>query len=113
MLTDPDKMRVGLEQFASNPMLAGMAESMPELKAVLDNPALMEESIAQAQKLFSGMAEGGLGGLGGLSSEKLQEAMKLMGGGGDDMAGSIQEALKMMGGLGLDGAKLANTEDEF
>ena len=58
-------MRVGLEQFASNPMLAGMAESMPELKAVLDNPALMEESIAQAQKLFSGMAEGGLGGLGG------------------------------------------------
>ena len=65
MLTDPEKMRVGLEQFASNPMLAGMAESMPELKAVLDNPALMEESIAQAQKLFSGMAEGGLGGLGG------------------------------------------------
>jgi hypothetical protein len=110
VLTDPDKMRVGLEQFASNPMLAGMAESMPELKAVLDNPALMEESIAQAQKLFSGMAEGGLGGLGGLSNEKLQEAMKLMGGGGDDMAGSIQEALKMMGGLGLDGAKLANTE---
>ena len=91
MLTDPDKMRVGLEQFASNPMLAGMAESMPELKAVLDNPALMEESIAQAQKLFSGMAEGGLGGLGGLSNEKLQEAMKLMGGGGDDMAGSIQK----------------------
>ena len=37
----------------------------------------------------------------------------MMGGGGDDMAGSIQEALKMMGGLGLDGAKLANTEDEF
>ena len=97
MLTDPEKMRVGLEQFASNPMLAGMAESMPELKAVLDNPALMEESIAQAQKLFSGMAEGGLGGLGGLSNEKLQEAMKLMGGGGDDMAGSIQEALKMTG----------------
>ena len=30
-----------------------------------------------------------------------------------NMAGSIQEALKMMGGLGLDGAKLANTEDEF
>ena len=114
MLTDPDKMRVGLEQFATNPMLKGMAESMPELKAVLDNPALMEESIQQAQKLFAGMADGGLGGpggLGGLSSEKLQEAMKLMGG-GDDVAGSIQEALKLMGGLGLDGAAGAPGDDQ-
>ena len=73
MLTDPDKMRVGLEQFASNPMLAGMAESMPELKAVLDNPALMEESIAQAQKMFSGGAEGL-----GLDGAKMQEMMEML-----------------------------------
>merc|ERR1719352_1007602 len=58
VLTDPDKMRVGLEQFASNPLLKGVADAVPELKEVLSNPALMEESIAQAQKMFSGGAEG-------------------------------------------------------
>merc|ERR1719324_2028339 len=62
VLTDPEKMRLGLEQFASNPLLKGVADAVPELKEVLNNPALMEESIAQAQKMFAG---GGLDGLGG------------------------------------------------
>lgn len=71
VLTDPEKMRVGLEQFASNPLLKGVADAVPELKEVLSNPALMEESIAQAQKMFSGQG-------GGMDAEKLQEMMKLM-----------------------------------
>merc|ERR1719473_2539573 len=71
VLTDPDKMRVGLEQFASNPLLKGVADAVPELKEVLANPALMEESIAQAQKMFSGEA-------GGMDGEKLQDMMKLL-----------------------------------
>lgn len=49
MLTDPEKMRQGLEQFASNPLLKGVADAVPELAEVLNNPALMEESIAQAR----------------------------------------------------------------
>ena len=51
VLTDPEKMRLGLEQFASNPLLKGVADAVPELKEVLNNPALMEGSIAQAQKM--------------------------------------------------------------
>ena len=34
VLTDPEKMRMGLEQFATNPMLKGMADAVPELKEV-------------------------------------------------------------------------------
>lgn len=73
MLTDPEKMRQGLEQFASNPMLKGMADAVPELAEVLNNPALMEESIAQAQKMFSG----GAGGM-GLDGAKMQEMMQML-----------------------------------
>eukprot|EP00964_Phaeocystis_antarctica_P051615 scaffold30120_cov56-Phaeocystis_antarctica.AAC.5 len=58
VLTDPEKMRQGLEQFANNPLLKGVADAVPELAEVLNNPALMEESIAQAQKMFSGGAGG-------------------------------------------------------
>jgi hypothetical protein len=39
---------------------------------VLSNPELMEESIAQAQKMFAG------GGLDGLGGEKMAEMMKMM-----------------------------------
>ena len=73
MLTDPEKMRQGLEQFASNPLLKGMADAVPELAEVLNNPALMEESIAQAQKMFSG----GAGGM-GLDGAKMQEMMQML-----------------------------------
>lgn len=34
VLTDPEKMRKGLEQFASNPMLKGMVDAVPELQEV-------------------------------------------------------------------------------
>jgi len=73
VLTDPEKMRLGLEQFASNPLLKGVADAVPELKEVLSNPALMEESIAQAQKMFSGGAEGL-----GLDGAKMQEMMEML-----------------------------------
>ena len=73
VLTDPEKMRQGLEQFASNPLLKGMADAVPELAEVLNNPALMEESIAQAQKMFSG----GAGGM-GLDGAKMQEMMQML-----------------------------------
>ena len=72
VLTDPEKMRQGLEQFANNPLLKGVADAVPELAEVLNNPALMEESIAQAQKMFSG----GAGGM-GLDGAKMQESMPL------------------------------------
>merc|ERR1712146_280738 len=63
----------------SNPMLKGVADAMPELKEVLSNPALMEESIAQAQKMFAG-------GMPQLDGEKMQEMMKMM-----QQPGALQE----------------------
>merc|ERR1719198_1888172 len=61
VLTDPQRMKEGLEQFASNPMLKGMADSIPELQEVLENPEKLEETVNQATQMF--------GKLGGLGSE--------------------------------------------
>ena len=61
VLSDPDKMRQGLEQFATNPMLKGMAESIPGLQQVLDDPDLMQKSIEEAQGAIAQM--GGLEGM--------------------------------------------------
>merc|ERR1712023_484695 len=81
VLSDPEKMRLGLEQFASNPMLKGVADAMPELQEVLSNPALMEESIAQAQKMFAG-------GMPQIDGDQMQEMMKMM-----QNPGAMQELL--------------------
>merc|ERR1719198_4303 len=69
VLTDPEKMRQGLEQFASNPLLKGMADAMPELKQVLEDPETMQKSIAQAQDAIAQM--GGMQGM----QEKMAEMM--------------------------------------
>lgn len=115
VLTDPDKMRLGLQQFATNPMLKGLADSMPELKEVLDNPEMLEQSIAEFQNALksSGMGEGGnpmdlLKGL-NMDSEGLAEGMKqyqqmlagMGGANGGDAAALLQQ---MMGGAGAGGA---------
>merc|ERR1712146_655355 len=81
VMSDPEKMRLGLEQFASNPMLKGVADAMPELQEVLSNPALMEESIAQAQKMFAG-------GMPQIDGDQMQEMMKMM-----QNPGAMQELL--------------------
>ena len=71
VLTDPEKMRQGLQQFASNPllkeglqqfasnpMLKGLADSMPELKEVLDHPEMIEKKLAEFQEALSAMGDG-------------------------------------------------------
>jgi len=109
VLTDPDKMRQGLEQFATNPMLKGMADAIPGLKEVLDDPEAMEKSIAEAQKA---MAE--MGGLEGMQ-EKMAEMMAGLGGEGGNLAQMLENpevmaAAKQAASLlqGGDGSGLAD-----
>jgi len=78
VLTDPEKLRQGLNQFASNPMLKGMADAVPELKQVLEDPELMEQSISQVQEMFKGME-------------------------GMDMAEGLKNMMGALGGIGADG----------
>merc|ERR1712146_582092 len=99
----------------SNPMLKGVADAMPELKEVLSNPALMEESIAQAQKMFAG-------GMPQLDGEEMKEMMQQPGAlqelfsnpellqqgmkqaqalfGGADGGDAMQKLMQMQGGMG-------------
>ena len=140
VLTDPEKMRQGLQQFASNPllkeglqqfasnpMLKGLADSMPELKEVLDNPEMIENSIAEFQEALksSGMGDGTnpmdmLKGL-NLDSEGLAEGMRQaqqmlagMGGagGGGDVAAMLQ-GMMAGAGAGEDGDLKARVQEQL
>ena len=121
VLTDPEKMRQGLQQFASNPllkeglqqfasnpMLKGLADSMPELKEVLDHPEMIEKKLAEFQEALSAMGDGTnpMDMLKGLNSEELAEGMRQarqmlagIGGAGEggDAAAMLQQ---MMAGAG-------------
>lgn len=101
VLTDPEKLRQGLNQFASNPMLKGMADAVPELKQVLEDPELMEQSISQVQEMFKGME-------GMDMAESLKQMMGAMGGSGAeggnaDMMENIRKAGELLKGAGSDG----------
>ena len=138
VLTDPEKMRQGLQQFASNPllkeglqqfasnpMLKGLADSMPELKEVLDNPEMIEKKLAEFQEALSGMGDGTnpmdmLKGL-NIDSEALAEGMRQarqmlagIGGAGEggDAAAMLQQ---MMAGAstGEDGHLKARVQEQL
>jgi len=101
VLNDPEKLKKGLEQFATNPMLKGMADSVPGLKQMLDDPEMMSKSIEEAQAALSQM-----GGLEGMQEKMAENVRQMMEGGGleggsDAMANLLKEAY---GGLeGTDG----------
>ena len=38
VMTDPEKLKSGLEQLSTNPALKGLADAVPGLREVLDNP---------------------------------------------------------------------------
>jgi len=81
VLTDPEKMRKGIEEFMTNPALAGMADALPpEVKQMMQDPAAMQGALEEIQRqmgdgdLMANMAENmakmmqGMGGAGDLSS---------------------------------------------
>jgi len=59
VLTDPEKLKQGLEMFKNNPMFAELADQMPEIQKVMDDPDALEETMAQAQKMFANMFNDG------------------------------------------------------
>ena len=88
-------------QFANNPMFAGMADSIPEIKEALANPELLTESVAEMQKLL-----GGLGGAGADPTAAMGELMQKMMGGADMADMLSPEALEQ--GMAQAQAMLAN-----
>jgi len=116
VLTDPEKLKSGLEQLTNNPALAGIADAVPGLREVLNDPDALDAQANKAAELFQAMKDpekaqemlsgllGGEGGEGGATMAKLQEAMQMAGGEG---MGDIQESIERMaqlmqqeGGLG-------------
>ena len=55
VLTDPEKLQQGLEQLTTNPALAGIADAVPGLREVLDNPEAMREQVEKTAELFQSM----------------------------------------------------------
>lgn len=104
VLSDPEKMRQGLEQFATNPMLKGMADAIPGLKQVLDDPEMMAKQIEEAQSAIAQM--GGLEGM----QEKMAEMMG--GAGADGDANPMAAMLKAMaGGAGGEEGGMGDNSD--
>ena len=136
VLTDPEKMRQGLQQFASNPllkeglqqfasnpMLKGLADSMPELKEVLDHPEMIEKKLAEFQEALSAMGDGTnpMDMLKGLNSEELAEGMRQarqmlagIGGAGEggDAAAMLQQMMAVTG-AGEDGHLKARVQEQL
>ena len=42
---DPEKLKEGLAQLSNNPMLKGLADAVPGLREVLDDPEALEEQV--------------------------------------------------------------------
>lgn len=105
VLTDPEKLTQGLQQLSENPALKGLAEAVPGLQEMLDDPVAMQEQVQKTAELFQNMGDpsklsemlGSLGNMEGM--EQMQEAMREL------MQGGNSEALaEMMGALGADAA---------
>ena len=54
ILSDPEKFKIGLEQFATNPMFKGVVAGQIPVQEVLANPALMRDSLAHMQEAVGG-----------------------------------------------------------
>lgn len=104
VLTDPDKLQAGLQQLTDNPALKGLADAVPGLRDVLDNPEAMQEQAQKTAELFQKMGDPDamkemLEGLGGLDSDAMSKGMEAMqalmqGGAGEDS----EELAKLLGG---------------
>jgi len=113
MLTDPEKLKEGLSQLTTNPALQGIADAVPGLREVLDDPEQLEAQAAKTAEMFSALQDpeaaqamlaelgGEGGGLEGLEEnlKKLSAAMQ----GGNGAGGMASLLSEMMGGDGEGG----------
>ena len=82
--SDPEKLKQGLEQFATNPALKGLADAIPGMKEILDNPEALAEQASKVSEMMSGLGD----------PEKVQEML------GSDGAAMMQNLQKPMSGDG-------------
>jgi hypothetical protein len=114
--SDPEKLKEGLAQLSSNPALKGLADAVPGLREVLDNPEALEEQASKTAELFQSLQDpekvqemlaGLTEGEGGEQLAKLQQMLGGLTGDGEggapDLGGLQQQMMQMLGGLGGDG----------
>merc|ERR1719217_1171605 len=101
MLTDPEKLKEGLEQLNTNPMLKGLADAVPGLKEVLNDPEQLEMQAAKTAELFQSMSD----------PAKAQEMLEALGAEGGPAAEGLQALQEALGGLANgDGGDFAETQ---
>jgi hypothetical protein len=101
VLTDPEKLREGLEQLNTNPMLKGLADAVPGLKDVLNDPEQLELQAAKTAELFQSMSD----------PAKAQEMLASLGASGEGAAEGLQALQEALGGLANgDGGDFAETQ---
>mmetsp|Transcript_43219 Transcript_43219/g.113517 ORF Transcript_43219/g.113517 Transcript_43219/m.113517 type:complete len:271 (+) Transcript_43219:58-870(+) len=103
VLTDPEKLQQGLQQLAENPALKGLADAVPGLADVLNDPEQLAEQSAKTAEMFQKMQDPaqmqelmgqmGMGDMGNLQ-ESMAEMMKMLQSGDSDALAGL------MGGLG-------------
>jgi len=71
-------------------MLKGLADAVPGLREVLDDPAALEEQASKTAELFQSLQD----------PEKAQEVLSQLTGGDGEALGKLQEALGSLGGDG-------------
>lgn len=91
VLTDKDKLKSGLEQLGSNPALRGIADAVPGLREVLDDPDQLDSQAEKAAEMFQSMQD----------PDKVQEMLAAMGGGAgsegqEAIMQKMQEAMSML-----------------
>ena len=56
VLTDPEKLQAGLQQLTENPELKGIAEAVPGLREMMEDPEKMQEQVIDVESVVSGVS---------------------------------------------------------
>lgn len=57
VMTDPDKLKAGLEQLATNPALKGFADAIPGMKEMLEDPDMLAEQASKVAEVMQSMGD--------------------------------------------------------
>jgi len=89
VLTDPEKLQAGLQQLTENPELKGLADAVPGLREMMDDPVKMQEQVQKTAELFQKMGD----------PEAMKEMLEKMGVDASLLenlgSGSVEEAMQM------------------
>jgi len=113
VMNDPEKLKEGIKQFAENPAFQGLADSIPGMKEMLEDPEALNAQVEKVSEQMQALSDpdklqellGQLGG--GEGGEMLQNLQKLMSGNGE----GLQEAMANMGKL-MQGAGAGDDDED-